>query len=241
MTTFTLTNNSDYVDNRSDYYGNHTWYALKGEDQLYLGGGRDVAYGYNGDDYIHGGNGNDKLYGDTGHDTLEGATGVDELYGGDGNDVIYDSWDGQADNMFGGLGNDTFYSDGGKVNAGAGNDKVFVDYPAAATNILVGTGSDQVDLELVYYNPQRIDIREFTAADKLTFSAYTDYDWCDTGQILDILDRNNDGWLGAKDVESYDNGDGFGVHVGTSTLTLEIAENDVVLYGMKSASFDFLA
>ena len=59
--------------------------------------------------------------------------------------------------------------------------------------------------------------------------------------ILDILDHNDDGWLGAKDVENYVNGDGFGVHVGTNSLTLEVAYNDVVLYGMKNASFDFLS
>ena len=37
MTTFTLTNYADYVDNTNTYYGdhgNHTWYALKGEDTV---------------------------------------------------------------------------------------------------------------------------------------------------------------------------------------------------------------
>lgn len=243
MTIFTLTDYADHVDNTHDYYGNHTWYALKGEDQLFLGDGRDVVYGYWGGDGIVGGGGNDKLYGENGSDSLYGGDGNDELYGGDGNDHISDEGDGQADIMSGGLGNDIFQTDGGKVNADAGNDQVVVYNPAAATNILVGTGSDYVHLDLNYWDPQRVDIREFTAADKLTFDVYTDYDFLTNGQILDLLDHNDDGWLGAKDVENYDpsSGDGFRVLVGTNTLTLEIAENDVVLYGMKNASFDFLS
>ncbi len=58
--------------------------------------------------------------------------------------------------------------------------------------------------------------------------------------MLDALDVNNDGWLGAKDVVAGDN-DSFSVHVGQSSLTLDVLDTEIVLHGMTRASFDFLA
>ena len=250
MTVFTLTNLADHIDNTSDRYGNHTWKALKGDDVLYLGGGRDVAYGDLGNDYIDGSYGNDKLYGDAGHDVLKGGLGIDELYGGDGNDTINDlindtinsPADKQADIIFGGKDNDTIYTDGGKVDAGVGSDTVHVWRPAAVTDVILGPqGNDHVDLDLIYSSHQRVDIHGFQAADKLTVNADNGpvtgpYD---TSQIFDLLDRDNDGWLGVNDVDT-DN-DGYGMYVGTNSLTLEIAGTDVVLNGMTTASLDFLS
>lgn len=116
--------------------------------------------------------------------------------------------------------------------------------PEAVTDVILGPrGNDHVDLDLVYSTPQRVDIHGFQAADKLTVNAYNGPDTgsYDTSQIFDLLDRDNDGWLGAKDVENFTDNDGFGVYVGTSSLTLEIAQTDVVLDGMIRASLDFLS
>ena len=62
----------------------------------------------------------------------------------------------------------------------------------------------------------------------------------DHGQVLDRLDVNNDGWLGAKDVEANDYDD-VTVHVGANFLELDVFDTSVVLHGMTKASFDFLS
>ena len=201
MTTFTLTNGPDYVDNRHDYYGNDTWYAKDGNDTLFLGNGRDVAYGGSGNDVIQGGSGNDKLYGETGNNNLYGRSGYDEMYGGDGDDFLVDFYtdEGRTDIMYGGQGDDTFYTDGGKVVTGPGDDKVLV--PAqdvdgvSNTVIMVGDGRDQVDLDFSFYGGYRFDVHQFTSNDKLTMTSSFSGP-LDNGRILNILDRNDDGWLG---------------------------------------------
>ena len=53
------------------------------------------------------------------------------------------------------------------------------------------------------YNESRVDVYDFKAEDRLEFSnTHNNYEWFDHGQVLDRLDVNNDGWLGAKDVEA---------------------------------------
>ena len=51
---------------------------------------------------------------------------------------------------------------------------------------------------------------------------------------------NNDGWLGAKDVEQYSYDD-FSVHVGPNFLELEVLDTSIVFQGMINAKLDFLA
>ena len=58
--------------------------------------------------------------------------------------------------------------------------------------------------------------------------------------MLDRLDVNNDGWLGAKDVEANDYDD-VTVHVGQNSLTLDVFDTEIVFAGMTKASFDFLS
>jgi len=219
-----------------------TWYALRGEDQLWLGMGLDTAYGGGGDDFINGGWGNDTLFGERGHDQLQGDFGNDTLIGGRGNDLLFDEWDEFSDNIYGGPGNDWIQSDGGVVVAGAGDDRIHLMNTYTETTVQLGTGRDTLiwDADFYDYRMNRVDVFDFKAEDTLELAA-NEYDYRDNAEILDILDRNNDGWLGRKDVETVDNGDGYGVSVGTNTLTLEIFHIDLVFHGLKNASFDFLS
>ena len=109
----------------------------------------------------------------------------------------------------------------------------------------MGIGWDGLQLNLdendwAGYNENRIDVRDFKAEDKLEITASGPYEYLDHGQVLDRLDVNNDGWLGAKDVEQNDY-DGVTVHVGQNFLELEVCDTSVFLHGMTKASFDFLA
>ena len=77
---------------------------------------------------------------------------------------------------------------------------------------------------------------DFKASDHLIFDSATSNDeYLDHGQVLDKLDVNNDGWLGAKDVEAYDY-DNITVHVGANSLELDVFDTSVVLHGMTKAS-----
>ena len=137
---------------------------------------------------------------------------------------------------------------GDRVNGGAGNDQVGVIFYEGGqhADVTLGINSDTLTLELhdhdsPDYNEGRIDVRDFKAEDHLIFqTAHDAYQWLDNGQTLDRLDVNNDGWLGAKDVEAYDN-DAVTVHVGANFLELDVFDTSVVLHGMTKASFDFLA
>ena len=250
MATIKLTNQSDVIDNSYNYqYGaaNHTWYLLKGEDAFYGGTGRDTVYGSDGTDFINGGDGNDVLYGDSGWDYLYGGAGTDMLYGGAGNDTLDGAWDGQYDVLSGNAGSDKIYAGGDKVDAGDGNDlvNVYMFDGGQRADVKLGLGKDTLQLELhehddPNYNDGRIDVLDFKANDKLVFDlAHNDYDWLDNGQVLDRLDVNNDGWLGAQDVEVYDT-DEVTVHVGKNFLELDVFDTSVVMHGMTKASFDFL-
>lgn len=242
MATINFTNNADVVY-ASDYSNVvHTFNLLKGEDtfQGYLAPA--IVHGGDGTDIISGGYRNDTLYGDTGWDSIFGDDGSDTMYGGDGNDRIW-AIDGYRDVIFGGNGNDGISADGDKVNGNAGNDQIAVGFSEhdGTADITLGAGSDSFNTGGWVYQGGRVDIRDFKAEDHLTFQGEDgDGNPYNHGQALDWLDVNNDGWLGAKDVESVNN-DGFSVHVGQNFLELDIQETSIFLHGMTKASFDFLA
>jgi Ca2+-binding RTX toxin-like protein len=248
VTIFTLTNGPDYVDTTYDS-ADHTWYALKGEDDLYLGSGNDIVYGYWGDDQINGGAGNDIIYGGDDHDYLFGEEGHDTLVGGRGNDYLDDddsAWgDGglDIDRLFGGPGNDTILADNGHVSGGGGNDVIAVE-SVNATTVRLGYGSDKLHVNFSDMNGTGdvVEVADFKVDDKLLMysSSFEQGRGWGNSEILDLLDVNNDKWLGAKDVEARD-WDGYTVRTTADSLIFEIADNELVLHGMIKASFDFLS
>jgi Ca2+-binding RTX toxin-like protein len=247
MATINFTNNADYVDQYNYGSGVHIYNLLKGEDTFSGSYVRATVYGGDGADYIYGGSANDTLYGNLGSDYISGGEGTDTVYGGDGNDIL-DMADDGFDVIYAGNGNDRIYADGDRIDAGAGSDLVGLTfYGGQRADVNLGPlGNDKLTLDIHEhdwngYNSSRVDVVGFTASDKLEFSsAHNDYEWLDHGQTLDRLDVNNDGWLGAKDVEAFDY-DGVTVHVGQNFLELDVFDTSVVLHGMTKASFDFLA
>jgi len=242
MATVYLSNYADYYD-ASYSYRNDTIYALRGEDNLYLGSGRDIAYGGDGADYIYGNGGDDTLNGGTGYDYLEGGDGFDRLNGDAGSDTLTDY---DANGVYnGGDGNDYIHVHGGTVNGGTGADTVVLHNLTTSANVTLGTQADTLDLEMngYYGSPAtRVTLKDFKVEDHLDLHGYDqNANYIYEGQILDGLDRNNDGWLGLKDVEQYDDGDGFEVITGTNFLELHVGDDTLVLAGMNKASFDFLS
>ena len=243
MATIRLTNFSDTF--YSSLRGDNTFYLLNGEDQFYGGDGQDTVYGSDGADIIYGRSGNDTLYGENGYDHLYGDDGFDTIYGGKGNDTIDGLSDGTRDNLFGGLGNDTIVADTDKVNAGENDDWVGAyAYDRNFSDITLGTGRDTLAVSMVdnYYDSKsRVVVHDFKAEDNLSLVAYRqDQTLGNTSSILNQLDVNDDGWLGAKDVIAGDTLDNFSVHTGKNYLELDVFDTSIVLQGMTKASFDFL-
>ena len=82
----------------------------------------------------------------------------------------------QYDVLYGNTGNDNISADGDKVNAGDGNDTVIVHmfYGGQHGDVTLGLGNDTLAFDLhehdyADYNENRIDVRDFKAADHLTF------------------------------------------------------------------------
>ncbi len=228
------TNGRDYYD--LDYsYDNYTAYLLKEEDTIYLGEGSDTVYGAGGNDYISLGGGNDTAYGGDAHDTIVGGYGYNSLHGERGNDRIYARDYNSTDYVYGDAGRDYIEVDSDVVFAGPDNDTVSVTDAFAGASINLGTGADTLRVHFnARYDP--VYVNDFKAEDHLflTRTGYTN------AQVLDILDSNNDGWLGAKDRDS--NGAwGVNVDVAGNDLELWVDGNELELNGMTKASFDFLS
>ena len=89
------------------------------------------------------------------------------------------------------------------------------------------TGSDRLNIEISDADDQdnraRIDVRDLKAEDDLSVVAFDNAygSYYEPGDMLNALDVNNDGWLGAKDVEAYDYDD-ITVHVGKNFLELDV-------------------
>ena len=198
MTTITLTNGPDYVDVSGTNLG-ATWYALKGEDSLNLGDGNNKVYLDWGNDYTSGGYGNDEIHGGDGHDTIYGGEGIDKIYEDNGNDEL-----GDAEAIYGGAGNDDIINPLGTVDAGSGNDYVHTS-AYLNTKVKLGTGADTLG-NVTFDHHVRTDVSDFKAEDHLNLIAKDASGlgaiW--TADILDKLDRNNDGFIGAKDAENVD-------------------------------------
>jgi hypothetical protein len=222
MTTFTFTDGPDNIS-AGDTPGNNRWNMLKGEDFLLAGIGNDVIFGGNGDDHLDGNRGNDQIFGGDGHDVIFGGRGQDVLYGDNGNDELWDNGDNQPDRMVGGAGNDRLITDGGRMRLGTGQDTLVVDLEAPTNGVFSVTHA-----------------LDFKAEDHLSVSSTTPQGFLDQAAILDLLDRNNDGWLDVKD-EEQSSSDGFSVNVANGNLDLEIDFHDVIFHGITKASFDFLS
>ena len=112
--------------------------------------------------------------------------------------------------IFGGNGNDRIGIDGDKVSGNSGNDFISVSMYTGNehADLTLGIGSDSVSLDIhehgePNHNENRIDIWDFKAQDRLNFNTahneteYFDNDTENNALLLDRLDVNNDGWLGA--------------------------------------------
>lgn len=106
-------------------------FAGRGNDNLKMSGGRDIADGQSGRDTILGGSGDDMLLGGSGNDTLTGGHGNDLLRGGSENDLLSgnqgdDQISGNSgnDKLYGSVGNDTIWggNDNDLLRGGEGND-----------------------------------------------------------------------------------------------------------------------
>ena len=221
---FTFTDGPDLVFG-GDTPGNNTWRLLKGEDVLFSGIGDDLVFAGNGADFVDANRGNDEVHGGDGHDQLNGGRGRDLLFGENGNDELRDNGDDRADRMVGGAGNDLIVTDGGRMRLGSGSDTLFVDLeaPSAQNNQYLSV----------------THVLDFQSLDHLTMSSTTPAGFLDTAAILNRLDRNDDHWLGAKDVAP--SAGGFSVHIVNGNLDLEIDHHHLVLHELTKASFDFLS
>ena len=123
--------------------------ALKGNDDVRLGGGNDIAAGGDGGDTLSGGRGSDELAGGGASDSLDGGNGQDALIGGAGGDEVVGG--GAIDSLNGGGGGDLLNGDNGNdallgqrgrdvLNGGAGND--FLRGGASVDTLFGGEGSD---------------------------------------------------------------------------------------------------
>ena len=217
MTTFIFTDDADVIDG-SAAPGNNIWHMLKGEDFLFTGIGDDLIYGGWGDDFLDGNRGSDEIHGGDGHDLIVGGRQQDKLFGDNGHDWLEDNGDNQPDRMVGGAGDDRFISDGGRISGGSGSDLTIADMEAGHVFVF--------------------HLLDFQAEDELQMSSTTPEHFLDNAQILALLDRNGDHWLGLKDAGPAE--DGFSVTVANGNLDLEVDGHHVILHDMVKANFDFL-
>lgn len=211
----------------------------QGNDVIYAMLGDDRAWGGNGDDTLWGGGGDDYLSGMAGDDILYGETGINTLAGGKGNDALYLGYEGGSSD--GGDGNDTLVFEGsnGIGSAGAGDDTVLVRMDATATaEFTVGEGTDTIIVDQRDEGRSVARVLDWRPGDKISFLAA---DGRDSLATFDALDTNDDGEIGAGDVETefgavgYNAaGDGLVIRFGdmltgdhvvlVGTLSLDISE-----------------
>ncbi len=131
--------------------------AMRGNDTIDGGAGRDTLIGNSGDDIIDGGEGEDRLLGGFGNDVLSGGTENDILNGFNGDDSLKG---GEGDDrLLGGTGNDTIGGDTGRdiMAGGDGNDRFTFDSGAdsSADRLLRDritdfvSGVDRIDLSAI--------------------------------------------------------------------------------------------
>ncbi len=180
-----------------------------GNDVLFGGAGIDTLKGGSGNDTLNGDAGNDKLFGGTNNDTLRGGTNNDQLSGEAGTDQLFgdagdDTLNGGADNdtLTGGAGNDTLIGGTGvdtAVFSGAfsaygfsrnGSGELVVTH---STNVADGIDTAALDLELLRFSDQTVDLRTTDPvqppapfAGGLVFSASSAVDLFGTGNVTPI-------------------------------------------------------
>jgi len=154
--------------------------------------------------------GDTTIWGHEGSDHLRGAEGDDTLYGGDGGDYLYGN-DGN-DYLDGGSGNDSLYGDDGDdtyiFGSGYGNDTIS---DSSGTNIikLADVATDDISVEFPTDNYHAV----------LTIAS--------TGETLTIQNfRSSAAWRNF--ILEFDDGTTGTIDINTSSLILDIAEEDIV-------------
>lgn len=223
-------------------------------DTIYGGIGNDLLAGGAGNDVIYGGNGNDTIYGDYRQvdenpaSPFADAPSYEQIRGGNGDDVIYggSGWivaiGGAGDDMIYGHGGQLFGDEApGELQVAAGNDLLVTQMGHSGATPTDHTGGRGADVFYVYaatYDGigSRVDVRDFTAEDRVSFNGSLPDGTFLAGQsMFAAFDTNGDRVLDGTDAPSAVGvtwADPF-----ANALCMQLFDGDMVaLWGIQSLS-----
>lgn len=214
----------------ADAYDDVTVYGRGGADDIAGSALGDMIYGGRGDDFLAGGAGNDVLLGGNGNDTIygdyylldeipppfpAGTPSYEQIRGGNGDDTIYGGagWivavGGRGDDTIEGAGGQLFGDEApGEPQVAAGNDLLVTRMHFAGwtpTEMTGGRGADTFWVTADQFDgiASRVDVRDFTAEDRIAFDGNAPDGTFLSGQsMFAAFDTNGDRVLDGTDATS---------------------------------------